>query len=141
MQIKTHNSTYHAKPCKVSQNSDVDLTPMLDVVFIMLIFFIVTASFVKESGLAINKPAPSVVTASQPPIVLEVLQAGLITIQSKPVGHRAVKPMMTRLIAEKPDAQVAVRVHKSAKTKHIIQALDALKAANVAQPPVSFIRS
>lgn len=131
------------KPSRAQSNlaeeSDVDLTPMLDVIFIMLIFFIVTASFVKESGLAINSPPASKEKSSHSPIVLEVLQAGRITIEDSPVDARAIKPMITRLIAEQPDASVAVRVHKSAKTQHVVQALDALKAAKVNQPPVSLI--
>ncbi len=124
-----------------AQESEVDLTPMLDVVFIILIFFIVTASFIKESGLTLNSPLASEDKAKHSPIVLEVLQAGRIKIEGIAVDARAIKPVVTRLTAEKPDASVVVRVHKSSKTQHVVTVLDALKSANVDQPPVSLIKS
>lgn len=133
VQSKTQSNT--------AEESDVDLTPMLDVIFIMLIFFIVTASFVKESGLAVNSPPASEDKAKHSPIVLEISQAGGITIDGYVMDARAIKPMMIRLTAEKPDASVAVRVHKSTKTQYVIRALDALRSANIDQPPVSLIKS
>jgi len=124
-----------------TQDQEVDLTPMLDVIFIMLIFFIVTASFAKESGLALNKPEPSNDQSTQKSIVLQVLEAGHITIQGQPVDVRAIKPTITRLIAENPEAEVAVRLHKRAKTHNIVKAIDALHAAKVIHPPISLIKT
>lgn len=122
-------------------HSDVDLTPMLDVIFIILIFFIVSASFVKESGIALNKPAPNKSESPQAAIVLQVSAAGAITIQDRAVDLRAVRPTIIRMMAESPAATVTVRLHRHAKTRDVISAIDALHAARVVRPPISLIES
>ena len=124
------------------EETDIDITPMLDVVFIMLIFFIVTASFVKESGLDINKPPqsnePPDPTAPKP-IVVEINKLNEITIERNVVDHRAIKSTVTRLKAERPDSNVVVRVDPKAQTKTIIQAVDGIKSANVDLPTISMM--
>lgn len=121
------------------EESDIDITPMLDVVFIMLIFFIVTASFIKESGISINKPE-SKNNAEQSeirPIVVEINGLNEIRIQNRLVNHRAVKPTITRLKAETPEAVVVVKVSKKSKTKAVVQAIDGIREAGVLTPSVS----
>ena len=122
------------------EETDIDITPMLDVVFIMLIFFIVTASFVKESGLDINKPPesnePPPIDAPKP-IVVEVNDLDEIHIQNRLVNAGAIKPTVVRLKAESPESSVIVKVDKKAKTKFIIQAIDGIRAANVLQPTIT----
>ena len=125
---------------KSEEETDIDITPMLDVVFIMLIFFIVTASFVKESGISINKPP----TSNEPPpadapkpIVVEVNDLGEIHIQNRLVSGSAVRPTIVRLKAESPESSVVVKADKGAKTKTIVQAIDGIRAANVLQPTIS----
>ena len=124
------------------EETDIDITPMLDVVFIMLIFFIVTASFVKESGLDINKPPqsnePPDPTAPKP-IVVEINKLNEITIERNVVDYRAIKSNVTRLKAERPDSNVVVRVDPKAQTKTIIQAVDGIKSANVDLPTISMM--
>ena len=126
------------------EETDIDITPMLDVVFIMLIFFIVTASFVKESGIDINKPPAS----NEPPdpnaakpIVVEVSDLNEIRIQNRLVDHRRVKPTITRLKAESPESSVVVKLDPKAKTKTIIQTIDGIREAKVLQPTVSITSS
>ena len=122
------------------EETDIDITPMLDVVFIMLIFFIVTASFVKESGININKPEASDTPpdAEAPlPIVVVVNDLDEIRIDNRLVDHRAVRPTIIRLKAEAPEASVIVKVDPKAKTKTIIQAIDGIREANVPTPSVS----
>ncbi len=118
---------------------EVDLAPLLDVVFILLIFFIVTASFVKEQGIPINKPLSTANQKTHPSIVLQVLESGHIRIQNRPVDVRAIQPITTRLMAENPDADVVVKLAKRAKTQDIVKAIDALQKARVLYPPVSLI--
>lgn len=122
------------------EETDIDITPMLDVVFIMLIFFIVTASFVKESGIDINKPPAS----DEPPnpdapkpIVVEIDKLNEIRIDRNVVDFRAIKSTVTRLRAERPDAAVVVKVHPKAQTKSIVRAIDGIKSANVSQPTIA----
>ncbi|NNC99444.1 MAG: biopolymer transporter ExbD [Gammaproteobacteria bacterium] len=122
------------------EETDIDITPMLDVVFIMLIFFIVTASFVKEAGLGLYSPPtnndPPPIGAPKP-IVVKVTDLDEIKIQDRIVDFRAVKPTITRLKAESPESSVVVRVDPKAKTKVIIQAVDGIRAAKVMLPSIS----
>jgi len=127
---------------KQEEDAKIDITPMLDVVFIMLIFFIVTASFVKESGLDINKP-PATNDPPNPdapkPIVIEINKINEIRIDRNIVDHRAVKSTVTRLRAERPEAAVVVKVDPKAKTQTIIQTIDGIKSAKVLQPTISLL--
>jgi len=122
----------------ISEETDIDVTPMMDVVFIMLIFFIVTASFVKESGIGLYTPPqsePSTVTAL--PIVVDVTAIGTIKIQDRVVNSTSVRPTITRLKAEAPEASVVVKVDKKAKTGLIVQAVDGIRGAKIDFPSIS----
>jgi biopolymer transport protein ExbD len=115
-------------------DTDIDITPMLDVVFIMLIFFIVTASFVKETGIGLNKPDPNQQNEETPdvrPIVVEVNDLNEIRVQNRLVDKRSVKPTIIRLKAEAPDAAVVVKVSPKSKTQTVISAVDGIREANV----------
>lgn len=122
------------------EEADIDITPMLDVVFIMLIFFIVTASFVKESGIGLNNPPennePPPLDAPKP-IVVKVTDLDEIRIQDRVVDARAVKPTITRLKAESPESSVVVKVDPKAKTGSIMAAIDGIRAAKVPLPSVT----
>ncbi|NND82348.1 MAG: biopolymer transporter ExbD [Gammaproteobacteria bacterium] len=122
------------------EETDIDITPMLDVVFIMLIFFIVTASFVKESGIGLNNPPanpdPPDIDAPKP-IVVVVNDLNEIRIQDRIVDARAVKPTITRLKAESPESSVVVKVDPKAKTRAVVQAVDGIRAAKVLLPSVT----
>lgn len=121
------------------EDADIDITPMLDVVFIMLIFFIVTASFVKESAIDLNKPPQSEEPPDSEvkPIVVEVTDLSEIKIQNRLVDPRAVKPTIVRLRAESPESGVVVRVDPEAKTKAIIEAVDGIRDAKVFDSTIS----
>ena len=122
------------------EETDIDITPMLDVVFIMLIFFIVTASFVKESGINLHKP-PATDEPPNPdapkPIVVEINALNEIRIQNRLVDFRRIKPTITRLKAESPESSVIVKVDPKTKTKAIVQTVDGIRQANVMQPTIS----
>lgn len=122
------------------EETDIDITPMLDVVFIMLIFFIVTASFVKEAGIGLynppqnNEPPP---LDAPKPIVVKVTDLNEIMVQNRLVDYRAVKPTITRLKAESPESSVIMKVDPKAKTKTVIQAVDGIRQAKVDLPSIS----
>ena len=126
------------------EETDIDITPMLDVVFIMLIFFIVTASFVKESAIPLNKP-PAVDTPPDPdsprPIVVEVTDLSEIKIQNRLVDPRAIKPTIVRLRAESPESGVVVKVDPEAKTRAIMEAVDGIRDAKVFDSTISMKKS
>ena len=121
------------------QESDIDITPMLDVVFIMLIFFIVTASFVKEQGVPIYVPQPLQLELVDliPPIVVKITERQEVQIQDRLVDVRAIRANIVRLKAENPHAPVVVKVDGKAKTNLLIKAIDGVRAAQVAMPPIT----
>lgn len=113
-------------------DSEVNLTPMLDVVFIMLIFFIVTASFVKEVGIDINSPDDARDdTEDSPNILIEIDANSEIFIATRSIDFRAVRANIERLRAESPNATVVIRPHKKSKNKRLVQVLDASRQAGV----------
>ena len=120
-----------------NDNSEVDITPMLDVVFIMLIFFVVTASFVKEEdiGLAVA-PEHSNNIAEEKPILLSIDANNQISIDGRNVDLRAITSIIVRMKAERPDASVAVNVNGKANTKTIIGAVDGIRSANILYPSI-----
>ncbi len=117
----------------VQEESEIDLTPMLDVVFIMLIFFIVTATFVKEIGLDVNSPDKNqnIKDADKQSIVVQITSRDRILIRGRDVDFRAVRANIERLHAENPEAPVVVQPHPDSKTKTMIQVLDSARQAGV----------
>ncbi|HBK17202.1 MAG TPA: biopolymer transporter ExbD, partial [Gammaproteobacteria bacterium] len=94
--------------------SAINLTPMLDVVFIMLIFFIVTATFVKEVGLDVNQPdedKPKTVDPDKKSIVVKITNRDRILIAQRDVDRRSVRANIERLHAENPEAPVIIQPH------------------------------
>ena len=101
------------------EEGEIDLTPMLDVVFIMLIFFIVTATFVKEMGLDVNTPDKNqnVKDADKQSIVVQVTSRDRIRIRGRDIDFRAVRANIERLHAENPEAPVVIQPHPESKTE------------------------
>ena len=114
------------------EEADVDLTPMLDVVFIMLIFFIVTASFIKEVGLDLNRPeggeATKVVTENEN-ILIQITNDGLIFIDRRSVDVRAVRANIERLRAERPNGQVVVAPSEASQNGLLVEVMDQARLA------------
>lgn len=115
------------------EESEIDLTPMLDVVFIMLIFFIVTATFVKEIGLDVNSPDKNqnVKDADKQSIVVQITSRDRIQIRGRDVDVRAVRANIERLHAENPEAPVVVQPHPDSSTDTMIQVMDSARQAGV----------
>jgi len=114
------------------EESDIDLTPMLDVVFIMLIFFIVTASFVKEAGIDVNRPEATTATPQEKANILIAISAdNQIWIDRRLVDKRAVRANIERLHAENPQGSVVIQADREAKTETLIAVMDASRQAGV----------
>lgn len=110
--------------------SEIDLTPMLDVVFIMLIFFIVTASFVKESGIDVNRPESQKSDPSDAQnILVNVSATGEIYMEDRRTDVRAVRAVIERLRAENPKAAVIVKAHEKSETEIFSAVIDAAREA------------
>ena len=125
---------------------NIDLTPMLDVVFIMLIFFIVTASFVSEQGFLVNRPPPSPETDAPPPekqnAVFVVSQTDEIWLGDRRIDLRSVRANVERIRAENPSASVVVRAHELASAGIYVgimdQAAEAISDPNFAVSLVTY---
>lgn len=114
------------------ENEEINMTPMLDVVFIMLIFFIVTATFVKESGIDVNRPeAATAVKKERANILVAISDKGEIWINKRQVDERAVQANIERLKAENPQGSVVIQADQKATTDKLIKVMDAARAAGV----------
>ncbi|MFW8590579.1 ExbD/TolR family protein [Glaciecola sp. 2405UD65-10] len=114
------------------EEANIDMTPMLDVVFIMLIFFIVTASFVKESGIDVNRPeASTAVTKDKTSILVAISEKNEIWINKRRVDVRAVQANIERLIAENPQGGVVIQADNKSTTEMLMKVLDATRAAGI----------
>ena len=112
-----------------SQESDINLTPMLDVVFIMLIFFIVTASFVKESGIDINRPSASTAEKKTASILIAITESGQVWLQKRPIDIRSVRANIERLLAENPQSAVVIQADRDSKNGLLVEVMDQAKLA------------
>ncbi|WP_137165869.1 ExbD/TolR family protein [Salinimonas lutimaris] len=114
------------------EEAQIDMTPMLDVVFIMLIFFIVTASFVKEAGIDVNRPeAATAVKKDRANVLIAISDTGEIWINKRRIDERAVQANIERLHAENPQGTVVIQADKKATTETLIKVMDASRAAGV----------
>lgn len=114
------------------QASEVNLTPMLDVVFILLIFFIVTASFIRETGIDVNKPeANTVPDPDTPAILVAITENNEIWIDRRLVDPRAVRDNIQRLRAEFPKGMVVIQADERSHNKVLVQVMDAARQAGV----------
>jgi biopolymer transport protein ExbD len=115
--------------------AEIDLTPMLDVVFIMLIFFIVTASFVKERSLNVNVPDDSdqqqVVDTENKSILVLVDAQNEVFIDGRRVDIRSVRSLIAQKNAANPGGSVVVRAHEDSSTETYVKIADAAADANV----------
>ena len=116
----------------------IDLTPMLDVVFIMLIFFIVTATFVKEAGVDVLRPAAT--TAERQDlanILIAVTEDDKVWIDGNQVDPRDMATLIKRLHAENPQGSVVIQADRESTHKTLKLVMDAVQQAGVGQVAVA----
>jgi biopolymer transport protein ExbD len=113
-------------------DSSIDLTPMLDVVFIMLIFFIVTASFIKEAGIDVTRPkAETAYKQDKANIFIALSPTGEIWIDRKKVAPAQLKVTIEKLKAENPQGAVIIQADKESRSKQLMQVMDAARDAGI----------
>lgn len=111
---------------------EIDITPMLDVVFIMLIFFIVTASFVKESGIEVNRPdASTAISKPRANILIAINANDEIWINKRQVDESQVRANIERMHAENPQGTVVIQADEEARTRKLVAVMDAARQAGV----------
>lgn len=121
------------------ETAEINLTPMLDVVFIMLIFFIVTTSFVKESGIEIDRPESS--AASPRPdaqVMVAISNEGAVWVDGKPVDTHRVGPVVAELVSA--EGGVVVQADRNSTTGLLIEVMDRIREAGVDNVAVAATR-
>ena len=116
----------------ISDENPLDLTPMMDIVFIMLIFFIVTTSFVKETGVDINRPnAETAERDEKGNILVAITATNEIWIDKRRVDLKAVRANIERLKIEYPEGSVIIQADKESRSGLLVEAMDQIRLAGV----------
>lgn len=126
------------KTRKQADEAGIDLTPMLDIVFIMLIFFIVTTSFVREAGVEVKRPqAASAQKQAATSIYVAVTADGEIWVDRKAVTLPALRAAVARIRLENPEATGVVQADKDARHGLVVDVMDELRLAGVREIAVA----
>ena len=120
------------KRVKLEEDADIDITPMLDIVFIMLIFFIVTATFVKESGIDVTRPdAETAVKQNRVAILIAIRDNNEIWINRRKVDLASVRANVEKLHAENPQGGAVIQADRQAETGVLVEIMDQVRLAGV----------
>jgi biopolymer transport protein ExbD len=117
---------------------EIDLTPMLDVVFILLIFFIVTSVFVTESGIDVIKPEASTADARGGDLILiAVSSQGDIWIDGDQIDSRFIRSRFELRLAEAPNSSVVIQADQNADNEYVMLILEAAREAQIENVSIS----
>ena len=119
------------------EDSDVNVTPLLDIVFIMLIFFIVTSTFIKEPGVEVLRPPAETAEDTRPAILVAITAENEIWIDKEEVELDAVGVVVQRLRAENPKGGAVIQADEGSEAQTIVDVMDQLSAAGVSQVVIS----
>jgi len=125
---------------KGDEGSDINLTPMLDVVFIMLIFFIVTATFIKQPGTNVLRPdAETAIKKPTVSVLVAINSAGEIWVDKKEVEPAAVGAFIERLHTENPKGGLVIQADRDATYEKLKAVLDAARSVGLTEVAISTI--
>jgi biopolymer transport protein ExbD len=120
------------------EEAEINITPMLDIVFIMLIFFIVTTSFTKETGANISRPeAEQAAALSNGTILIGIRPNNEIWMERQQIELREVRQMVERARAENPEGSVVVVADKGSRIGTVTEVMDQVRLAGVAGVAIS----
>ncbi|MDO2950380.1 ExbD/TolR family protein [Aeromonas simiae] len=126
------------QPKRQRDEIQIDMTPMLDIVFIMLIFFIVTTSFVREAGLEVHRPEASQAKAQKSSSIMLAIGAnGEIYLDRKAVDVERIKVSLARMLAEQPEASLVIQADERVAHGRVVRVMDEAKAAGIANIAVA----
>jgi len=121
--------------------SEINMTPMIDIVFILLIFFLVTTSFVKETGVDVNRPsAQTSERQERGNILIAITVNGEIWIENHLVDIRAVRANVERMLAENPEAAAIVTADKESTTGLLVEVVDQARLAGISNVSIAAIK-
>ena len=120
------------------ESEEINLTPMLDVVFIMLIFFIVTATFIKEAGIQVERPDTFTAdTQDDAAILIAISASDEIWIDRKQREPQTVRGVIERLHAENPKGSIVIQADEDSTNEKLVLVMEAAKAAGVANVAIA----
>ena len=118
--------------------AEINMTPLIDMVFILLIFFIVTSSFVKETGVDVNRPsAKTAVKKERANILISIRANDEIWMDKRQIDRRAVRANVERMHAENPEGSVIILADEEAKTGLLIEVMDQARLAGVSNVSIA----
>ena len=122
-----------ARPPKADGALAIDLTPMLDVVMIMLIFFIVAGSFIRESTVEVErKPTSAAQTSEQSEnIIVQISANDEVWIKGRRIDARAIRANISRMRAENPKASVIIKAHNKSTVDVLATVVDSSREAGI----------
>ena len=114
------------------ESEEINLTPMLDVVFIMLIFFIVTATFIKEAGIQVNRPDTTTADMQDDAsILIAISSTDEVWIDRKERAPQTIRGIIERLHAENPKGSIVIQADEESTNETLVLVMEAAKAAGV----------
>ena len=123
---------------RLEEESEINITPMMDIVFIMLIFFIVTTSFIKETGVDPSRPeAETAARAEQGNILIAVTPSDQIWMNKNPVELQSVRILMEAAHAENPESSVVIVADELASTGIIIDVMDQIRLSGISKVSIA----
>jgi biopolymer transport protein ExbD len=114
------------------EDNEINLTPMLDVVFIMLIFFIVTASFIKEAGIDVTRPEATTADKQEDAAILIAISANdEIWIDRRETDPRALRAAIEKLHSENPKGSIVIQADEQSTNEMLVIVMEAAKQVGV----------
>jgi len=114
------------------KSAELNMSPLIDMIFILLIFFVVTTSFVKEAGVDVQRPvAQTAETKESTNIVMAITADNVIVVEGKPIDVRSVQSYMERFLMQNPNGSVVLAADRNSRSGVVIQVLDACRLAGV----------
>ncbi|XPV74712.1 MAG: ExbD/TolR family protein [Desulfovibrio sp.] len=131
-------SAYSPFRRKRDSGSAINMTPLIDMVFILLIFFIVTTSFVKESGVDVQRPEANTAERKENvSVVIGIDAVGTVWLEGKSIDFRSIRPWMENFLADTPEGVVVVAADTKAESGMLIKVLDTCREAGVSNISVA----
>ncbi len=120
---------------------DVDMAPLIDMVFILLIFFVVTSTFTRETGVEVTKPqAQSASTLEKENILIAITREGTIHINERQVDIAGMKDIISQIIQRNPDREAVIIADRGSQTGSLVQVIDACNLAGVKKVSIAALQ-
>ena len=119
-------------PRKKQKDMGIDMGPLMDIVFILLIFFVVTSSFTRETGVDVTKPqAQSASQLEKENLLIAITREGTIHINERQVDLASLQDILKQSLAKTPDREAVIIADKGSETGVLVQVIDACNLSGV----------